>query len=671
MQNRNRIPGFIIQHLFSILLLAGMLIASFIGVRVWKTYHPGAMTVIEAQAMDMAAMKPPIGAVPVATEVVGRSSFSAKVTYTGSVAPYTEQTIYPRVEGWLKGLSTYNGDRVAAGQLLAVVDSPDLQTRVAEAAAGRVAATSEIGVARSSASRMAAERAAARGEIETAKSEVASANARLSAVRKGVAQAQADLKSAKANQEYWQAEIKREENLLKAGAVSKQEYQSEKAQAAAADADADNKASMLEQARANVQAAQAEVASKKTMVSVAGQRATASDAALNGSYGEIAQKTAMARQAAAMQATASTFSDYRFIRAPFSGVVTKRYLSPGQLVNASTAVLNIAQIDKVRLQANVADRDIASIKIGAPVVAAVSKAPGLVYHTRVTSISPSSDQSSRTGLVEAIVDNSGHKLNPGDFVTMEIAASAATTQITVPSSSLVQRNGRDAVWVVRSEAAKGKMTYYCTMHPEVVRDKPGNCPKCGMKLEPKTSGGNKKAHLAYVTLGADDGERTEVLSGLCDGEEVIYQGQTYLQEGDIVFPTKWGAAGPEALPKSPGMGEMKGMPGMGGSSSMPGMPGMDRGAKGNSGSMPDMPGMDHATKGNSGSMPDMPGMDHSAKGNSGSMPDMPGMDHSKMQTQKPSVKAQKTYVCPMHPEVTSHKPGQKCPKCGMNLEEKK
>ncbi len=31
----------------------------------------------------------------------------------------------------------------------------------------------------------------------------------------------------------------------------------------------------------------------------------------------------------------------------------------------------------------------------------------------------------------------------------------------------------------------GGQKYTCTMHPEVVRDKPGKCPKCGMKLVPK------------------------------------------------------------------------------------------------------------------------------------------------------------------------------------------
>jgi len=190
------------QHFWSVALLVALLILSTITVRLWKARHPGSMSVIEAQGMDMTAMKPPVGAVPVATEIVGRSSFTAKVTYTGSVAPYTEQTIYPRVDGWLKNLTTYNGDRVSTGELLAVVDSPDLQTKVAEANAGRAAASSEIAVAQSATVRMAAEREAARAETETARGEVAAAEARVSAVRKGVTQAENGLKAARANQEY-------------------------------------------------------------------------------------------------------------------------------------------------------------------------------------------------------------------------------------------------------------------------------------------------------------------------------------------------------------------------------------------------------------------------------------------------------------------------------------
>ena len=94
------------------------------------------MTVLESQAMDMTVMKPPVGAVPVATETVHLGPFTAKVTYTGSVAPDQEQIVYPRVEGYLKNLSVYNGDRVSANQLIAIIDSPDLASKVSRSRCG-------------------------------------------------------------------------------------------------------------------------------------------------------------------------------------------------------------------------------------------------------------------------------------------------------------------------------------------------------------------------------------------------------------------------------------------------------------------------------------------------------------------------------------------------------
>jgi HlyD family secretion protein len=558
------------QHFWGVLLLVVLLIGSSIAVTTWKASHPGSMSVLESQAMDMTVMKPPVGAVPVATETMRLGRFSAKVTYTGSVAPLQEQIVYPRVEGYLKNLSVYNGDRVSGNQLIAVVDSPDLQSKVAEAAAGRVAASSEIPTAQFNVARMSAERAAAQGEIRTAKSELARAKAMVAAAEKSVAQKHQDVKSAKANLDYWNAEIAREEKLLKAGAVSTQEYQSEKSQATAAEAEYGNKQAMLEEAKANVDAAKADVASKQSMIGVASQRASAASAAFTGAGYEVQQKSAMARQATAMAATASAVDQYRYIRAPFAGVVTKRYASPGQFVTPSTAVASIVQMDTVRLQANVSDSDLGGIKVGAPVVAHFSKDPNLRIEAKVTSISPLSDQSSRTAVVEAIIPNIAHKLVPGDAVTLDIAVSGIADAITVPSSAIIERDAMSAVWIVRNEASKGKMLYTCTMHPQIIRDKPGLCPICHMELVPKTSGGNKRAHLVMVVTGPSSGDRIAITSGLSDGDEVIYQGNTYLREGDTVFPTQWTTGGPRQMPNAPGVGntpapkapDMGNMPGM-------------------------------------------------------------------------------------------------------------
>ncbi|MHB9037381.1 MAG: efflux RND transporter periplasmic adaptor subunit [Armatimonadota bacterium] len=599
------------KHFWGVLLLTVLLIGSGITVRAWKSRHPGSMSVLESQAMDMTVMKPPVGAVPVATEVVHLGEFTGKVTYTGSVAPLQEQVIYPRVEGWLKNLTVYNGDQVSQGQLIGVVDSPDLQTRVAEATAGRAAAASEVPKAQYGVAQMAAERAAAQGEVQTSKSELARAKAMVAASQKAVTQRENDIKSAKANLDYWKAEIKREQNLLKSGAVSAQEFQSEEAQSVAAQAEYENKLAMLEEARANVQAAQADVAGKQAMIDVANQRVSAAAAALSGASAEVRQKSAMYRQAGAMVATASTIDQYRYVRAPFAGLVTKRISSPGQFVTPSTPIVNVVQIDRVRLQANVSDKDLAGIRVGASVVARFDKDPKLVINAVVTSVSPLADQLSRTATVEAIVPNPGHKLVPGDAVTMDIAVSGSSDVINVPSSAIVQKDGMSAAWVARSEAHKGKTVYYCTMHPEVTSDKPGECYKCNMDLVPKTSDGNKKARLVMVTTGSTSGDRIEILSGLNDGDEVIYQGNTYLKEGDTVFATDWTADGPKQMPNAPGMGSM-------------------------------------------------PGMDHSKmKMDSGSL----GRDLKS----RPNNESKQLYQCPMHPSETSHNPNDECKLCGMKI----
>jgi multidrug efflux pump subunit AcrA (membrane-fusion protein) len=653
------------EHFWGLLLLVVLLAVSSITVRAWKAKHPGAMTVLESQAMDMTVMKPPVGAVPVATEVVHTGSFQATVTYTGSVAPLQEQVIFPRVEGILQGLLAYNGDRIVQGQLIATVDSPDLQSKVAEAAAGAAAATNDISTAQYNVARLTAERSAAQGEVQAAISEAARAKAMVTAAERTVAQRQKDLSAAQANLEYWRPELARMKQLLDGGMIALQQYQSEKAQAGNAEAEVGNKQAMVEEARANVEAAKADAQNKELMISVAKQRADAAAAALTGSTQEVRQKAALAQQARAMTTTAMTISDYRNIRAPFAGTLTKRYVSPGQYVSPTTAIASVVQIDKVRLQANVADTHLSGIRVGAPVTARFSKDPTLVLHAVVTSVSPLADQDSRTATVEAIVPNYDHRLLPGDAVTMEIAASGESDVITVPAAAIVQKDGMSAIWIAQTKAGTGKTLYTCTMHPQIIRDKPGLCPICSMKLVPMKSGGNKQARLVMVRTGATDGDRIQILSGLQDGAEVITQGNTYLKEGDTVFATTWTANGPVSLPPAAGM------------ENMPGMDKKPAAKQSSSSDMANMLGMEKpapAVKSKAADMKDMPGMEDPTPKMDSQNADLKAMTPAKpvLTTGQPvsAAKGQKVYVCPMHPHEMSHDPNALCRLCGMHLVEK-
>lgn len=72
---------------------------------------------------------------PVRVETVNPQVLEASVSYTGTIKPYEEIMVYPRVAGQLTNYSVYPGDRVTAGQPIATLDASELTTGVAEAAA--------------------------------------------------------------------------------------------------------------------------------------------------------------------------------------------------------------------------------------------------------------------------------------------------------------------------------------------------------------------------------------------------------------------------------------------------------------------------------------------------------------------------------------------------------
>ena len=72
---------------------------------------------------------------PVKVETVEPQVLEASVSYTGTIKPYEEIMVYPRVAGQLTNYSVYPGDRVTAGQEIATLDASELNTGVAEAQA--------------------------------------------------------------------------------------------------------------------------------------------------------------------------------------------------------------------------------------------------------------------------------------------------------------------------------------------------------------------------------------------------------------------------------------------------------------------------------------------------------------------------------------------------------
>ncbi|MDQ2687155.1 MAG: efflux RND transporter periplasmic adaptor subunit [Armatimonadota bacterium] len=527
-----------------------------------RLHRPGQLDVISAQAMDMSAMRPPTGAAPVALASVRQGALADTVTYTGSVQAFNEQEIAPRIAGTLVALSVYPGDPVRAGQVVARLDTAELGAKAAEAAAQSQEAQQAARVAGLNHQlHHQAALAQANAQLQAAQQAIPDAQAQAQAAQDAVTDAQAGVTSAQANTDYWQTEIVREKQLADAGAVSRQEYQSELSQAKAAQAAQAQARSKVRQAQAMAASGQAKIAQARheAAAAQAGRRMAQADIVV--AEGQARQAAAGARAAEAASHEAAVVKGYARIVAPFNGVVTARPVAPGTLVQPGTVILKIAEIDRVRLQANVAVADLAGIRVGTLIQATLLGGDAHSLTAHVTAVFPSASAQTRTAVVEAIVPNPGGRLRPGQFVTMRIAKNGVSDSLLVPASAIVTQNGEAAIWLARGAGAASAPTQYrcekCHMTYSAADARKNHLvdPMDGGRLlpvHPKASaaGARPTAHRVPVQIGASDGNWTEVAGDLASGARVVTHGQAGLTEGASIVATAWGPDGPQTLPKA-------------------------------------------------------------------------------------------------------------------------
>jgi multidrug efflux pump subunit AcrA (membrane-fusion protein) len=530
----------------------------------WGVNHfqkPGHLDVLTAQSMDMSSMRPPVGAVPVDLQAIRDGELSNIVVYTGTVAAYNEQIVTPRIVGTITSLPVYPGDNVIPGQLLAQLDTAEVGARTSEAVdnASQAEQTAEVALLTHHLHHQAALDQASASSM-AATDAVSEAQAEVSADEAAVTDAAAGVNSAMASSTYWKTELPREQKLASAGAVSEQEYQNEQAQASVSYA-------AVDQAKAKVVEAQKTEDSEKAKVNESIREAAAADAGarmavadLTVAEAQVSQTLAGAAAAKASEREAQIVQGYARIVSPANGVVTERPVAPGTLVQPGQEILKIEEIDRVRVQANVAVSDISSLKVGSPIEIETqdSGQPKTIY-SHVSSIFPSANAETRTAIVEAVVPNGGHALLPGAFVAMKISLGAKTQGLLVPTSSIVTQSGISSLWSVAGSGADAQATYACSvchMHYSATqaaklhyRD-----PMDGGYLLPLSSAALSSratmlVRLSTVKVVASDGDLTEIEApDLAPGSKVVAHGQEELTPGAQVTPVRWSASGPIDLP---------------------------------------------------------------------------------------------------------------------------
>jgi len=182
------------------------------------------------------------------------------------------------------------------------------------------------------------------------------------------------------------------------------------------------------------------------------------------------------------------------ITSPVNGFVSKRAVDPGAYVSQQTPVADVVDITRVRLVANVVEKDLKELETGNQTRVQVDAFPGETFTGRIARVSPVLDPATRTAPIEIEIANPTYRLKPGMYARVGITTQTKKQALVLPSSAVVDLGGRRGVFQLQNETAVFKT----------------------------------------VTVGSEQGSVVEILAGLAEGDEVISTGAGALRDGDRV-----------------------------------------------------------------------------------------------------------------------------------------
>ena len=396
--------------------------------------------------------------VPVRAVSVQSIDMARSTVAPASVLPYFQTAVRPKVTGYVVELRADIGDVVSAGDVLAIIDVPEIQKQ---------AQTIEAKLARLDA------------ETNRARAGVKLADAGIKAAEAKVEQAKSEVDRAEADAAASRSEFDRTSQL-----VDRQSVQPKLLDEARARRDSD--VARLASVASAIQAAQADV-------EVARAEKTSAEADLDAAK---ADKLVAQKELEELQVMLS----YRSLKAPFSGVVTTRTINPGDLVGDAESdhrpLLTVSQIDKLRVHIPIPERDAASVSVDDEVELDFPSFPKEKVTAKVTRLSHVLDPNTRTMLVEAELDNRDGKYMSGMFGQATIRLAADTVAGVLPARA------------VRFDAG-GNAFVYVIDRGDVV------------SVSPIEIGADDGIHIE-VTEGVDSGQRVidAHLQRFVDGQQV-------------------------------------------------------------------------------------------------------------------------------------------------------
>lgn len=220
----------------------------------------------------------------------------------------------------------------------------------------------------------------------------------------------------------------------------------------------------------------------------------------------VASAQAAVRTAQAGLAEAQAALEYSYIRSPFDGVVTTKYADVGEVVapfgaaaNARAAVVTLADMDSLMVEADVAESNLDKVHQGQPAEISLDAIPSQRFPGEVHMIVPTADRAKATVLTKVKFLETDERILPEmsakvAFLSRPLAAGEERPRLAVSKNALVTRQDRTVAFVVQ----------------------------------------NGQAKEAAVTPGPAMGDLVEIAAGLKEGDRVVVHPPESLGDGDRV-----------------------------------------------------------------------------------------------------------------------------------------
>ena len=183
------------------------------------------------------------------------------------------------------------------------------------------------------------------------------------------------------------------------------------------------------------------------------------------------------------------------IVSPVDGFIARRAVDPGAFVGQNAPIVDVVDIGRVRLVANIVEKDLKSLQTGDDTRVEVDAFPGEMFTGRVARVAPVLDPATRTASIEIEIPNPGFRLKPGMYARVTVTTDERKDALVVPSNAVVDTGGRRGVFL----AAEYSMVAF-----------------------------------RAVTVGVEVDTQIEIVDGVSEGDRVVTTGAAGLRDGDRV-----------------------------------------------------------------------------------------------------------------------------------------